>query len=82
MSDKQYLDHIGRPFDNQRGDYHTKDPRGGPTLPPVGASPHYPDYICKNSCGYHVSPDSDTDKCPNCNTPLIRYQKYEQKQVP
>lgn len=76
---KQHLDHNGRPFENQQGNYHTKVHSGGPEHPPVGASPHYPDYVCKNSCGFHATPDSILVKCPRCQVPLVRWIRYEEK---
>lgn len=65
-------------FENQRGDYHTKDHRGIQGRP-FGASKFWPHYQCKNSCGYHVPEDSPINRCVKCHAPLVRWMRYEVK---
>lgn len=60
-------------YQNARGDYHkSKQPEARIGIP-KGASKFWPNYMCRNSCGFNVKPDSAINRCPKCGVPLIRY---------
>lgn len=47
--------------------------------PPVGASPGYPGWVCKNNCGKKFEESFSKSRCPRCGTPLVRWIRYEIK---
>lgn len=66
---------------NNRGDYHRRR-FAGPAFKPKGASQYWPNFHCRNGCGYNVPEDSAINLCPKCYAPLVRYLRWEVKGEP
>jgi rubrerythrin len=58
-----------------------KDRREKGVVVPPHSSQDYPSWVCRGGCGHITPADSPHVKCPNCNSPLVRWLKYEEKRV-